>query len=164
MSPWGLLVAWAVHDAEELATMAGWVERERPRLERMYPWIRWDLLRVSQRHVTIAIGLMGLVMTAACAAGPRSRLFQTALAGFGLHGVIHLAQGLLTRGYTPGLLTAATVVLPYSVWAWRRLRAEGVQVSGGRSALSGVALFLVAVGGVHGIAKLLSTPPADRWF
>lgn len=137
--------------------MAGWVERERPRLERLYPWIRWDLLQVSQRHVTIAIGLMGLIMTAACAHGPRSRFFQTALAGFGLHGVVHLLQGLLTRGYTPGLLTAPTVVLPYSIWAWRRLKADGVPLSGAQSGLSGVLLFLAAVGGVHGVAKLLSS-------
>jgi hypothetical protein len=163
MNPWGLLIAWAVHDAEELATMAGWVERERPRLERLYPWIRWDLLQVSQRHVTIAIGLMGLVMAAACAGGTRSRFFQTALAGFGVHGVVHLLQGLLTRGYTPGLLTAPTVVLPYSIWAWRRLKAEGVPLSAG-SGLAGVALFVAAVGGVHGIARLLSSPPPDRWF
>lgn len=37
---WGLFAAWAVHDAEELVTMAGWSDRARPRLERNLPWVR----------------------------------------------------------------------------------------------------------------------------
>ena len=42
---WGLFVAWAVHDAEELWTMAGWADRARPRLERTLPGVPariWD--------------------------------------------------------------------------------------------------------------------------
>ncbi|WP_211370731.1 HXXEE domain-containing protein, partial [Nonomuraea turkmeniaca] len=55
---WGLLAAWAVHDAEELATMARWVRAARPRLEERFPWIPWERLEVSQQHVNVAIGLM----------------------------------------------------------------------------------------------------------
>ncbi|MGI5281775.1 HXXEE domain-containing protein [Nonomuraea polychroma] len=64
---WGLLAAWAVHDAEEVATMAGWARKARPRLERRFPNVPWERLEVSQRHVNVAIGLMGGVMAGAAA-------------------------------------------------------------------------------------------------
>ncbi|MFC4119320.1 HXXEE domain-containing protein [Nonomuraea zeae] len=157
---WGLLAAWAIHDTEELATMAGWAHRARPRLESRFPQVPWERLEVSQRHVNVAIGLMGVVMAGASALGARtggrSPVFQAALAGFGLHGAAHLAQAAATRGYTPGVVTAPVVVIPFSVWAWRRLRSAGVPVSSGRSGWAAVAAFPVVLGGVHALAHALT--------
>ncbi|MFB4274734.1 HXXEE domain-containing protein [Nonomuraea sp. MTCD27] len=153
---WGLLGAWAVHDAEELVTMARWTRAARPRLAERFPGVPWERLEVSQAHVNVAIGLMGGVVAVAAAAGARtggrSPVFQAALAGFGAHGVVHLAQAALVRGYTPGVVTAPVVVIPYAVWAWRRLRRAGVPVHTGRS--GPVALPLV-LAGVHALAHAL---------
>ncbi|MEV0379696.1 HXXEE domain-containing protein [Nonomuraea sp. NPDC050643] len=155
---WGLLAAWAVHDAEELATMAGWARRARPRLEERFPGVPWERLEVSQRHVNVAIALMGGVMAGAAAMGARtggrSPVFQAALAGFGLHGVGHLVQAAVTRGYTPGAVTAPVVVIPYSVWAWRRLRRAGVPVRSGPASTAALAAFPLVLGGVHAVAHL----------
>lgn len=75
--------------------------------------------------VTVAVGLVGVLVAAASwsgvRSGGRSRFFQTLLAGFGWHGVVHVASSVLHRGYTPGVVTALLVVIPYSWWAWRRL-------------------------------------------
>ena len=154
---WGLLAAWAVHDAEELATMAGWARRARPRLEERWPGVPWERLEVSQRHVNVAIGLMGGVMAGAAALGARtggrSAVFQAVLAGFGLHGAGHLAQAAVTRGYTPGAVTAPLVVIPYSVWAWRRLRAEGVPARAEPASLLALPLVL---GAVHAAAHRIT--------
>ncbi|GAA3697736.1 HXXEE domain-containing protein [Nonomuraea antimicrobica] len=154
---WGLLAAWAVHDAEELATMARWTRTARPRLEERFPRVPWERLEMSQRHVNVAIGLMGAVMAGAAALGARtggrSAVFQAALAGFGAHGVVHLAQAALARGYTPGVVTAPVVVIPYSVWAWRRLRRAGVPARSWSGSL--VALPVVLVG-VHALAHVLA--------
>ncbi|MEV1173094.1 HXXEE domain-containing protein [Nonomuraea sp. NPDC049784] len=153
---WGLLAAWAVHDAEELATMAGWARKARER----WPWVP----EVSQRHVNVAIGLMGGMVAGASALGARtggrSPVFQAALLGFGAHGVVHLAQAAVARRYTPGVVTAPLVVIPFSVWAWRRLRAAGVPVRAGASGWAGVAAFPLAVGGVHALAHALTRPRA----
>ncbi|MET9249044.1 HXXEE domain-containing protein [Nonomuraea sp. NPDC003709] len=163
---WGLLAAWAVHDVEELATMAGWTRSARPRLEERLPWVPWERLEVSQRHVNVAIGLMGGVMAGASALGARtggrSPVFQAALLGFGAHGVMHLAQAAVTRGYTPGAVTAPVVVIPFSVWAWRRLRAEGVPVRTGASGWAGLAALPVVLAGVHAAAHGLTRPRSDR--
>lgn len=157
---WGLLAAWAVHDAEELATMAGWARRAHPRLERRFPGVPWARLEVSQAHVNVAIGLMGGVIAGASALGARtggrSPVFRTVLAGFGLHGVAHLAQAAVTRGYTPGAVTAPVVVIPFSVWAWRRLRREGITAGPRGSAALGLAAFPLVTGGIHALAHTLT--------
>ncbi|NRQ39248.1 HXXEE domain-containing protein [Nonomuraea sp. NN258] len=162
---WGLLAAWAVHDAEELATMAGWARAARPRLERLWPGVPWERFEVSQRHVNVAIGLMGGVMAGASALGARtggrSPAFQSALAAFGAHGVVHLVLAAATRGYTPGAATAPLVVIPFSVWAWRRLKRAGVPVRApGGPALAALPLVL---GGVHALAHLLTRPRERAW-
>ncbi|NUS08861.1 MAG: HXXEE domain-containing protein [Nonomuraea sp.] len=158
---WGLLAAWAVHDAEELATMAGWTRRARPELERRFPGVPWERLEASQAQVNVAIGLMGGVIAGASALGARtggrSPAFQAVLAGFGLHGVVHLAQAAAVRGYTPGAVTAPVVVLPFSVWAWRRLRREGVTAAPGRAGAFGLAAFPLVAVGVHAVAHVLTT-------
>ena len=69
---WGLLAAWVVHDAEELCTMPGWVDRARPRLERTLPGVpvqTWHRLSVSRPHAAAAIGLVGAFVGAAAARG-----------------------------------------------------------------------------------------------
>ncbi|MEW9548869.1 HXXEE domain-containing protein [Nonomuraea sp. NPDC050783] len=158
---WGLLAAWAVHDAEELVTMARWLRAARPGLEERFPAVPWRRLEVSQAHVTVAIGLMGGVMAGAAALGARtggrSAVFRTVLAGFGAHGVGHLAQAAVARGYTPGVVTAPVVVIPFTLWAWRRLRAAGVPLDGGgRTAVAGLAALPVVLGGVHALAHVLT--------
>ncbi|GAA2952448.1 HXXEE domain-containing protein [Streptomyces flavovirens] len=167
---WGLFAAWAVHDAEELATMARWARSARPRLQERFPGVPdrvWRRLDLPQRQVDIAIGLMGGVVAAASAAGSRtggrSPFFQTVLVGFGLHGAVHLAQSAAYRGYTPGVVTAPLVVIPYTVRAVRHLTAAGVPVRGGRAAATGALLFPVVVAGVHGLARRIGrTDPAAR--
>ncbi|WP_067968161.1 HXXEE domain-containing protein [Nocardiopsis trehalosi] len=158
---WGLLAAWAVHDAEELATMPGWARRARPRLEAALPWVPgrvWDRMDVSPAHAATAIGLMGAIVAAAAAdgarTGGRSAFYQAALTAFGLHAVTHAAQAAALRGYTPGAVTAPLVVAPFSLWAWHRLRRAGVPAA----PVSPGALLLLpaALGAVHGAAALLT--------
>ncbi|MGR6921752.1 HXXEE domain-containing protein [[Actinomadura] parvosata] len=154
---WGLLAAWAVHDAEELATMARWTRAARPRLEERFPRVPWERMEMSRAHASVAVGLMGGVMATASALGARtggrSAVFQAALAGFGAHGVVHLAQAALFRGYTPGVVTAPAVVIPYAVWAWRRVRRAGVPANGPGAA---VAAFPLVLAGVHAAAHALT--------
>ncbi|MER7465309.1 HXXEE domain-containing protein [Streptomyces sp. NPDC097981] len=139
---WGLLAAWVLNDAEEIATMA-------------------RFSRMPQRRVNIAIGLMGCIVTAASAAGARtggrSRFFRTTVTGFGLHGVTHLLSAAALGRYTPGVATAPTVVIPYAVWAARRMRSEGVPLTDGdarKAVLHGLGLAAVATATVHGVAWL----------
>ncbi|MEY9214341.1 HXXEE domain-containing protein [Thermobifida halotolerans] len=157
---WGLFVAWAIHDAEELATMAHWTRRARPRLEAALPWVPaavWDRMDFSQEHVNLSVGLVGCVVAAAAADGARtngrSPLYQTTLAALGLHAVSHVASAVVTRGYTPGVVTAPLVAAPFSLWARRELRRAGVPTTSVRPTTA--LLFVPLVAAVHGTAPAL---------
>ncbi|WP_432890529.1 HXXEE domain-containing protein [Kribbella sp. CA-245084] len=143
---WGLLGAWIVHDLEELATMPSF-----SRQPGLPPFVR-----TSRREAATAIGLTGVAMAAASAAGAatggRSKFFQASLLGFGLHAGTHIAQSVVLRRYTPGLVTTPLVVIPFSVWAWRQLKAEGVPIAPSDRRLN---LALAAVVPLsHAIARL----------
>jgi hypothetical protein len=62
---------------------------------------------------------MGTVVATAAAhgahTGGRSRLYQAALAGFGLHATTHIGRSVALRRYTPGMVTAPLVVAPFSL-------------------------------------------------
>jgi len=160
---WGLLVAWAVHDLEELATMAPTARRIVARLGSRYPQVPdgvWERLAVSPTQAGVAVGLMGGVMAAAAAAGVRSGgrsgFYQAVLVGFGWHAVGHVVGAAAVGGYVPGVVTAPVVVAPFSVWAWWRLRAAGVPAKLGRSSAWGMVLVPVTLGAVHVAAHRLT--------
>ncbi|WP_336631161.1 MULTISPECIES: HXXEE domain-containing protein [unclassified Microbacterium] len=126
----GLFVAWAVHDAEELVTMSHTSRAVLSRLPRRVP-VPADLRAsgVSQTHVNLAIAIMGAIMAAVAAAGAatggRSPWFRGALWAFGAHGFTHLAASVVRCAYTPGVVTAPVVVIPFWLWARRVLRDHG---------------------------------------
>jgi hypothetical protein len=62
----------------------------------------------------------------------------------GLHGLGHIGISLLVRGYTSGVATAPTVVIPFCLWATRALRQAGV--SNRRSLPAAIAAGSIAGG------------------
>jgi len=151
---WGLFAAWLVHDLEELALMPRWMARARPRLERRFPQVPsgvWRRLAPDQEHAALAIGFMGCLIAAAAYEGDRtdgrSPLYQAVLTGFGAHAVPHIGSALVSGGYTPGLVTTPTVVVPYSIWAWRELRRAGIEEP--KMNTSAYAAIPLAIGVAH---------------
>lgn len=119
----------------------------------------WRRLEPEQDHAALAIGFMGCLIAAAAYEGDRtdgrSPLYQAVLAGFGAHALPHVGSALITGGYTPGLVTTPTVVVPYSMWAARELRRAGVE----KAELPAVVYAVVplAIGAAHlGAAVVLA--------
>jgi hypothetical protein len=129
--PVGLLAAWVVNDIEEWVTLSSWSKRNAARIQEIVPVKLPEGLvgGISERQARLAIGLVGAGIMAATISGVRSGLkaglFRSALLAFGLHGFTHLAQSAVLRSYTPGVATAATVVIPFWVWARRFQRKAG---------------------------------------
>jgi hypothetical protein len=156
---WGLFVAWLLHDAEELVTMPHWARRNEDRLRRRFPRIPprvWQRIDVSRAQTNLAIAIVGAIVLAAAwdgaRTGGRSALYQIALAAFGAHALLHLGQSALVRGYTPGVLTAPVIVLPFSLWAWSILPSHAVE---GAQAVLAIVLIPLVVGGSHGLAHAI---------
>ncbi|MET7381773.1 HXXEE domain-containing protein [Streptomyces sp. NPDC005526] len=164
----GLLAAWALHDAEELALLPGWLRRNVPVLRERLPrvpdavWRRAESL--DAREFTVAVGVMAAIVAAASAAGHatggRSAGYQAALNGFGLHGLVHLAQAAAVRGYAPGSATSPVLVVPFTLWARGRLRRAGVlRPTRPRDLAVGLGLAGAATVVSHAVARRL---PARR--
>ncbi|MFF2653626.1 HXXEE domain-containing protein [Streptomyces sp. NPDC058045] len=163
----GLLAAWALHDAEEVALGPRWLKRHLPELRARFPQLPdrvWRAMeRVDQGEFATAVAFVGGVVAAAATAGHltggRSALYQSALDGFGLHGLVHLAQAAAVRGYTPGSATSPLLVIPFTVWARHRLHRAGVlRPTRARDAV----LALVAAGAVTTGAHLAAHRLATR--
>ncbi len=164
---WGLLGAWAVHDLEELATVPWWLRRNVPELRKRFPRVPEGVWRWAESmgaaEFAAAVGVMGAVVGTASAAGRltggRSGFYQGALTGFGLHGLMHMAQAAAVRGYTPGSVTAPLVVVPFTLWARGRLRKAGVlRPARPRDAVAGLAAAGAATVASHVVARRLLRP------
>jgi hypothetical protein len=155
----GLFGAWLLHDLEELATMS---DTSRTLVTRLPVWLPVPASvrqrGVTARYVAIAIPAVGLVVVAAALRGSRtqgrSAFYQNALLGFGLHGLGHIGLSVLARGYTSGVATAPTVVVPSWLWATRALRQAGVPDR--RSLPAAAALVAGSLAGAHLVASLIT--------
>ncbi|MEU8527660.1 MULTISPECIES: HXXEE domain-containing protein [Streptomyces] len=166
---YGLFAAWAVHDAEEMAFGPRWVRENVPALRKRFPeapeavWRAME--RVDEREFRAAVAAMAVIVGSAAVAGARSggrsAFYQGALNGFGLHGLVHLAQAAAVRGYTPGSATSPFVVVPFTLWARGRLRRAGVlRPTRARDVATGLALAAGATVVSHAIARKLTGPRA----
>lgn len=162
---WGLLGAWVLHDLEEVLVAPGWIRSNLPELRRRVPQAPeglWKHLeQLDEKQFAVAVGVMGAGIAGVAAAGHRSQgrsgMFQTVLFGFGMHGAAHLAQAAIWRGWTPGSATSAVLVVPFSVWARRRLRAAGVlRPTTTLGAIASLPLAAGAVIGAHVVARRIT--------
>ena len=167
---YGLLAAWALHDLEELATGPRWIRGNVPVLRERFPQVPERLWRavatVDEREFTAAVGAMALIVGAASVAGHRtggrSAFYQGAVDGFGLHGLVHIAQAAALRGYTPGSVTSPLIVVPFALWARGRLRRAGVlRPARARDAAAGLAMAAGATAIAHLVARRIG---GTRWF
>jgi hypothetical protein len=148
---WLLPLGFVVHDAEELATMPAWLAAHADTVSRLLPrWLGLSeaslILAMDRVQLLAAMGAILLLLTGITfwASLSRSRMalhvYGLMLGGFFLHGFGHLGQALLLRTYTPGVITAALVVIPVSLFVYRALRKS--------EALSRTAILVLAGAGV----------------
>ncbi|WP_370415116.1 HXXEE domain-containing protein [Streptomyces fradiae] len=165
---YGLFAAWALHDTEEVVYGPGWMRENLPGLKERFPGVPdavWQALgSVDDREFRAAVGVMAAIVGAAAVAGHRtggrSAFYQGALNGFGLHGLVHLAQAAAVRGVTPGSVTSPLLVIPFTLWARGRLRRAGVlRPTRGRDVLAGLALAGGATAVSHAVARRLTRRP-----
>lgn len=153
----GFFAAWAVHDAEELITMAATSRRVFERAPRALPVPESVRTRgLSQAHVNLSVGLMAVPVAATAILGVRtqgrSQWFRGALLAFGVHGFTHLGSSVAMRRYTTGVATAPVIVIPYWLLARRVLRRHGLGSVDCTTATAAATWFPLTVG-VHLLAS-----------
>jgi hypothetical protein len=151
---WAGPVVFLVHDTEEILTVERWLRTHRGEL----PAVVQPFATVTTGQFALAVGslFIGFLAVAAHGAGQARRgrasvpllLVAGALVA---NGITHLAQAAYFRGYTPGVVTALALVLPYGYSLGARLLASGLVT---RRALAG-ALTAGAVAQIPVIALVL---------
>ena len=119
-----------VHDVEELATAEGWLRSHAAALP-VALQVRAATVMTSRLAVSVAV-LLGLFVIAAwdgarrAKVGKRSWLFLLAAGALAGNSLTHLAQATWFGGYTPGVVTAVLVCMPYAILLARALERAGL--------------------------------------
>lgn len=167
---WLLPVAFLLHDGEEIATMPTWVARNRVALDRIAELgdaAAWTVanLPATTGEVAVAVAFELLLILAATGAlalrlrrGPALHFYSAVLGALLLHVVTHVAQAIVFRGYTPGVVSAVVVIPPASIALYGTLIRAGLLT--GRSALltagAGAVAVLPVVVLAHQVGRLLA--------
>ena len=113
-------IAFIIHDAEEIFVQHKWMLTHKEDLIKKFPKAKkiiHHLSSLTTKAFTIAVleELILLVFATVYifAKGPFSNELWTALfMAFSVHFLVHMAQGIIIRSYTPGLATSI-LMLPY---------------------------------------------------
>lgn len=148
---WLLPVLFVIHDGEEALWLMPWLDRNRPRLERRFPRLAGRLYahfsHLSRRAFTAMAAeelLLLSVVTLYSALTGNYYPWLALLLAFGLHLLVHLAQGVAVWGYVPSL---ATSVLCLPVVGWMLLTTINSRLFTGREFVFCAAAGLLVAGG-----------------
>ncbi|WP_178024672.1 HXXEE domain-containing protein [uncultured Paenibacillus sp.] len=128
---WLFLVAFVIHDMEEIIWVGPWAKRNRhkvavavpPRMKRSL----MQMLNITSGQFAVAVLLEFIVFvpfTLMAAEQGRFFIFLSFNTLFFLHVFTHAAQSLYLKMYTPGVVTAVLIVLPYSLLLFYRVLSE----------------------------------------
>lgn len=125
---WAAPVVFLVHDTEEILTVESWLRAHRSEL----PTAAQPLATVTTGQFALAVALLFVGFLAVTVHAVRQARRGRASVPFLLvagalvaNGLTHLVQAAYFRGYTPGVVTALLVVLPYGYLLGARLLATG---------------------------------------
>lgn len=132
---WLLPVVFFIHDGEEIATMEWWLRKNKnsPWITKFSPVsIPWDKNITLQ--FSFAVLLIGSILTCITfltartfdIGSPFNGLFAGFVTVFLLDGVKHVGASIALKAYTPGVITAAVLEIPYGIYALNRLLSTGI--------------------------------------
>lgn len=121
----------AIHDFEEIIFVEGWAKKRYGSVYQTIPSFYRPIFRIfngmTSSQFAFAVFIEFIVFIPVTYLAAEQQMFTWFL-GFNvivfLHVFTHAGQALLLRMYTPGVITAITVTLPYSLYLFYRLEAE----------------------------------------
>lgn len=147
------IVVVALHNLEEALTMPVWIERELPAL---LARTGWPVTPPSRLDLYAGLVMVTIVPAVILAAASREAAGRWALrAGLLIAGIFfwnafvpHLTSAIALRDYTPGVVTAALLTLPWAVGVFR----TAIQV--GRATTAEAAAVLAVAAAVYPLGML----------
>ncbi|AIQ35458.1 membrane protein [Paenibacillus sp. FSL R5-0345] len=130
---WLLPILFMFHDFEEILVIEAWSAKYGTRVKAAIPpFMRkmyTSMMHMTTRNFALDVLFVYILIVAVtCIAVFFSYylLYLAVLAVFFFHVFTHLGQTIYLKMYTPGVVTAVLVVLPYSLYAYYRLLDDGV--------------------------------------
>lgn len=169
---WLLLVVFMLHDLEEIITVENWLFRHRALLVKRLPspWARWlgPSLSMTTAQFAVAVTCIFVILSAAVllaattlSQGTFLPVYLVCLHTLFLHVFTHLGISFRVRGYSPGVVTAVALILPYSLYTYFRLFEAGlINWSLVAGTLPFVLLVIPVLHAAHKLGMALSKPPA----
>jgi hypothetical protein len=122
------ILAFIVHDGEEIAVVHKWVMAHGDDLCEKHPMLRrvFNYLRKLNTKAFAIAALEELIVLIAISAyayigGPYAiELWSAAFMAFSLHLIVHIGQAIVVRGYVPGLVTSV-MLLPFAYHVMQRI-------------------------------------------
>ncbi len=127
---WLFLLVYLVHDLEEIFTVEEWMNRHRRVLRKLAANDRFlervvKSVDLSTGQFAVAFAFLFIVSGVACWAatydlrpGLGIWCFMAVVGVMFVHVFTHVGQALYLRMYTPGVITAVAVVLPYTTYIY----------------------------------------------
>ena len=121
-------LAFIIHDGEEIVVQHQWMLAHKESIIQKFPRatrIIVHLSSLSTKAFAVAVLeelILLLLATAYILIGGAyaTELWIALFMAFSIHFVVHIAQGLLIRGYVPGLITSI-LMLPYAYFGISRI-------------------------------------------
>ncbi|SIO28552.1 HXXEE domain-containing protein [Fibrobacter sp. UWB11] len=156
-------LAFIVHDGEEIIVQHKWMLTHKDLLIQKFPRAKrviTHLSSLSTKAFTMAVLeelILLLFATAYILIGGAyaTELWIALFMAFSVHFVIHIAQGVIVRGYVPGLVTSI-LMLPYAYFGISRICEE---VSGDKLlhlSILGIVAMMINLRLAHWIGKKFS--------
>ncbi|MGG6311338.1 HXXEE domain-containing protein [Paenibacillus macerans] len=130
---WLFIVAFVIHDMEEIIWVGPWAKQNRHKVAASVPaGLKRSLtkmLDITSSQFAVAVLLEFVVFipfTLMAAEQGKFFVFLSFNTLFFLHVFTHVGQSLYLKMYTPGVVTAVLVVLPYTLLLYVRLLSEGL--------------------------------------
>lgn len=126
---WSLPIIFLIHDGEEIVAVEKFLRanKERPELAKQARLINWDKnITIQFSFAVLLLGSVLMLITLFAIEDYDSKrelnmFFVGAVAVILLDGLKHVAVSIAMKAYTPGLLTAALVEVPYGAYTVYRL-------------------------------------------
>ena len=122
------IIAFIVHDGEEIAMEHKWVMAHGDAVCARFPMLRQlfnHLRRLSTKAFAIAVleelAVLVAITVYALVGGPYGiELWSVAFMVFSIHLVVHIGQAIVVRGYVPGLVSSI-LLLPLSYFGMKSI-------------------------------------------
>ncbi|MUG70259.1 HXXEE domain-containing protein [Paenibacillus validus] len=128
---WLFLVAFMLHDFEEIIRIEPWFRRHQPSIYRKVPRRFRNTLdsfsRMTAPQFSVAVCLEFVVFvpcTFMAAEHGSYLLFLGFNAVMLLHVFMHIGQAVFVRMLVPGVVTSVLIILPYTIYVFYRLLSE----------------------------------------